>query len=64
MKYSRVRQSLGELNGNLEDALYTCKLISELAEISSQEAREVRAISRKILGAKTDLILLMEMGGE
>ena len=64
MKYSRVRETLGELNNTLEDALYTCKLIGELSEVSSHEAREVRAISRKILGAKTDLILLMETGGE
>ncbi len=63
MRPDSVTQAMHVLNERLGDAIHDCKILTELREISVNDLRDIRAISRKILRAKGDLILLVETGG-
>lgn len=66
MRPIRVRQALGELREKVDDALYLCKLITEMPETSVEDIGKVRKVSRKLTGAETDIIIMSEdyVGGE
>lgn len=66
MRPIRVRQALGELREKVDDALYLCKLITEMPETSVMDLGKVRKVSRKLAGAESDIIMMSEeyVGGE
>lgn len=63
MRPERIQRAMRELNEKLTDILHDCQTLTELKEISVYDVRDIRTISRKILRAKGDLILLTETGG-
>ncbi len=60
MTYPRIRQAIGALYEQVDDALYTCKQITEIAELSMDTLRDLRAVGRKLVGVRDKITEVLD----